>query len=156
MTAQAAPPFPFGGPTSAAWREEALTKSQELQGLAAWFNGSSADPGVAMLEASIHRHLEAARDAASGVDTRKPIVRLISTMRGSAVMRTIGNLDAVEVDLLRLASPDYMRGQLPSLQAHVNRYLAKDDPRRVSVSKLVGEFSRRRGPIQRARSGSAS
>lgn len=150
MTAQAAPPFPFGGPTSAAWREEALTKTQELRGLADWLNGNGTPPapGSALLAESITRHLDAAREAASGEDERGLVTKLVATVRGSGVARTLGNLDAVEVDLLRLASPEYIRGQLPSLQAHVNRFLAKDDPRRISVSKLVAEFQRRRGPIE--------
>jgi hypothetical protein len=151
VTAQAAPPFPFGGPTSAAWREEALTKTQELRGLADWFgaNGAAPDPGSMQLAESIRRHLDAARDTAWGQDDdRGRFARLVSTLRGSAVERTLGNLDAVEVDLLRLASMDYVRGQMPSLQAHVNRFLAKDDPRRVAVSRLAGELTRRRGALE--------
>ncbi len=56
---------------------------------------------------------------------------------GSSVERTLGGLDAAETDLLRLAPPPYLCGVMPSLQAHVNRFLPKDDPRRVRMDKVV-------------------
>jgi hypothetical protein len=151
VTAETAPAFQFGGPTSAAWREDALTKTQELRALAEWFgtNGAAPDPAVMQLVASIDRHLDAARDTAWGRDDeRGPWKRMVSSLRGSGVERTLGNLDAVETDLLRLATPEYVRGQLPSLQAHVNRFLAKDDPRRESVSRLAAELTRRKDPLE--------
>ena len=61
----------------------------------------------------------------------------MASVSGAAIERTLGDLDAVEADLLRLAPEDYLRGQLPSLQAHVNRYLNKDDPRRVRIAELA-------------------
>jgi hypothetical protein len=56
---------------------------------------------------------------------------------GSSVERTQGNLDAAETDLLRLAPAEYLCGLMPSLEAHTNRNLPKDDPRRVRVHELA-------------------
>ena len=58
-------------------------------------------------------------------------------MKGSSFERTLGNLDAVEVDLLRLAPPSLLKGALPSVEAHVNRFLPKHDPRRVAVNEVA-------------------
>jgi hypothetical protein len=33
--------------------------------------------------------------------------------------------------------PQVLAGALPSIQAHVSRYLAKDDPRRLAVDEIV-------------------
>jgi hypothetical protein len=151
VSAEAPPAFQFGGPTSAAWREEALTKTQELRALAEWFgvNGGAPDPAAAPLVTSIERHLDAARDTAWGRDDKRgSLKRATAALRGSGVERTLGNLDAVETDLLRLATPEYVRGQLPSLQAHVNRFLAKDDPRREAVSRLADELKRRKDALE--------
>jgi hypothetical protein len=138
-----APSLPVAGPTSAAWREEALTKVQELSGLVSWIianNPESAHAGD--LVKSITNHLQAAQDTAAGtvVDgDRKPgpWKRWKSSFGGSSFERALGNLDAVEVSVLRLAPEDYLRGQMPSLQAHVNRFLPKDDPRRVGVDGVA-------------------
>jgi hypothetical protein len=58
---------------------------------------------------------------------------------GSSFERTLGNLDAVEVHLLRLAPVEVVKGALPSILAHVNRFLPKGDPRRVAVDGLASE-----------------
>jgi hypothetical protein len=142
------PPFPIGGPCTTAWREEALTKVQELSGLASWIE---ANPRKATLTGSIPQtiaaELETARRTAAKQDTRngrrvRPWTRLMASVSGAAIERTLGNLDAVEADLLRLAPEDYLRGQLPSLEAHVNRYLNKDDPRRMRIAELTTQTDR--------------
>jgi hypothetical protein len=51
----------------------------------------------------------------------------------------LGNIDAVEVDLLRVAPERTLKGWLPSICAHVNRFLAKDDPRPIAVNGVPGE-----------------
>ncbi len=74
--------------------------------------------------------------------------RLAAKAKGSAVERTLGNLDAVEADLLRLAPLDYVQGQMPSLLAQIRRFLPKDDPRRLrseeiaSATSAIGETER--------------
>jgi hypothetical protein len=136
------PSFPVGGPTSAAWREEMLTKVKELSGLASWIYANAGDvdrPG--QLAGAIADHLNAAQATAAGKDRtgRERLnlwKRFKSSSGGSSFERALGNLDAVEAHLLRLAPESYVRGQLPSLTAHVNRYLKKDDPRRERIDAL--------------------
>jgi hypothetical protein len=140
------PSFPIGGPSSAAWREEMLTKAHELSGLASWV---AAQPDKAMpagdLPRAIANQLRTARLTASGKDTREGQddkklsrwTRIKASSGGASFERTLGNLDAAEVNLLRLAPKVYLQGQLPGLQAHVNRYLPKDDPRRLRVDALT-------------------
>lgn len=141
----------FGGPTSAAWREEALTKVEELDGLQNWIlarDGSvSADNA---LSKSINRHLRAARETAGDHNCdRGRVHSLVAKARGSSVERTLGNLDAVEADLLRLAPLDYVQGQMPSLQAHIRRFLPKDDPRRLRTEHIAGDAAQHIGETER-------
>jgi hypothetical protein len=49
------------------------------------------------------------------------------------------NLDAAEVDLLRLAPYAWARAEMPSILAHVRRYLDHDDPRRLQVEKIAAD-----------------
>ena len=144
--APAGPSFPIGGPSSAAWREELLTKAHELSGLASWV---AAQPDKATpageLPRAIANQLQTARLTASGKDTREGQAdkklrwwtRFKASSGGASFERALGNLDAAEVNLLRLAPKEYLQGQLPGLEAHVNRYLPKDDPRRARVDALT-------------------
>ena len=43
----------------------------------------------------------------------------------------------MEATLLRLAPASYLSGELPSLHAHVNRFLDKSDPRRARVEQVT-------------------
>jgi hypothetical protein len=142
----AAPSFPIGGPTSSAWREEMLTKVKELSGLASWLEANpdgKHQPGE--LRKAIAEHLRAAHDTAAGTAAAKAGLgfwgRWKAGLGGSSFERALGNIDAVEVSLLRLAPEHYLRGQLPSLRAHVNRFLPKDDPRRMRVDDLALEMA---------------
>jgi hypothetical protein len=54
------------------------------------------------------------------------------------------NLDAAEADLLRVAPPDYLEGQLPGLLGHVRAHLAPDDPRRKEMEELCDPSRRGR------------
>ena len=114
-----------------------LTRAEELSSLAAWV---AAHPdhngGHAGMASAIERHLAAARETAAGQNTPRGL-RTWQTMKGSSFERTLGNLDAVEVDLLRLAPPSLLKGALPSVEAHVNRFLPKHDPRRVAVNAVA-------------------
>lgn len=130
-------PLGIGGPTSSAWREEMLTRAEELSSLAAWVAAHPDHNGDhAGMASAIQRHLAAARETAAGQNTPRGL-RTWQTMKGSSFERTLGNLDAVEVDLLRLAPPSLLKGALPSVEAHVNRFLPKHDPRRVAVNEVA-------------------
>jgi hypothetical protein len=132
----------MGGPTTAAWREEALTRVSELRGLADWIEAASVDGQTDQqrLLATIRAQLERARITAACEDDphkRQLLTRFKMSSGGSSVERTLGSLDAAEADLLRLAPFHYLCGQMPSLQAHVNRYLPKNDPRRTRLDEVA-------------------
>src|SRR5205823_4195368 len=139
----------LGGPTASSWREQALTRIAEIEDLAEAFTvpeasaegqPNEADSRVSMqtvLAARIRRHLATARQAADG---RRPPrgrwVRFKALVGGSPLERTASNLDAADADLLRIAPPEYLEGQLPGLLAHVRAHLALDDPRRMEMEQL--------------------
>jgi hypothetical protein len=152
-TPSPAPPIGLGGPTTAAWREEALTRVSELGGLADWIEAAGdGQAGELKLISGVRLQLERARKTAAGEDdTRRRakwrlVTRLKSSSGGSSVERTLGSLDAAEADLLRLAPAHYLRGLMPSLQAHVNRYLPKSDPRRRRLDALAAKAEQ--GPLE--------
>ncbi len=63
-------PLGIGGPTSSAWREEMLTRAEELSSLATWVAAHPDHNGDhAGMAAAIQRHLAAARDTAAGQNT---------------------------------------------------------------------------------------
>jgi len=129
---------PVGGPTSSAWREEVLTRVQELRGLATWIRAQPdhRTPHGDLFDA-IDRHLAA---ATCGADPKDSWIKSgWRRLTGSAFERALGNLDAVEVDLMRLAPERTLKGWVPSICAHVNRFLAKDDPRREAVNRIPSE-----------------
>jgi len=131
MTAQSAPPLLIGGPSSAAWRQEAIARAHGLSFLTEW-----AREGPELISAdsvsAIHEHVRAAQEAADGSDSG-PLLRTWRRVNGSSFERALANLDTAEVDLLRLVSQPTLQGAFPSIQSHVNRFLAKDDPRRMAV-----------------------
>jgi hypothetical protein len=145
---EAPPLYPLGDPTTAAWREEALTKATELDALTRWVqtdrdairNGTPDDHSTALVKA-ITAHLEAARKTAAEEDPKRKLREWVRSFGGGSTFeRTLGNLDAAETYLLRLAPAGYLRGLIPSLEAHVNRFLPKNDPRRVAFDSLVGRL----------------
>ena len=113
-----------GGPVSVAWREGTLTRAKELESLCAWLRGCDEADTSEDLASAIQQHLEAAREAAE--DQRG---RWSSARNGSLLERAISNLDAAEADILRVAPPEYVLGQMPSLLNHVQRHLRPSDPR---------------------------
>jgi hypothetical protein len=128
------PDFPAPRRISAAWREGTLTRAAELASLRAWLlwqnhGAQSTDP----LWASITRHLDEARTA---VGKRG----LWASITGSAVWRAMSNLDAAEADLLRVSSPEYLMGQMPSLLNQVQRHLDPKDPRRQEFERIAREL----------------
>jgi hypothetical protein len=137
--------FPIGGLTTVPWREQALTRAAELRTMASWARLQTAQsPAVAdALTASIQGHLDTAREAAAA-SRRQGLVRWVRAIpslgrrRRSLLERVMTNLNAAEVALLRLAPSNWLRGQVPSLVAHVRRHLPEDDPRRISVDEISG------------------
>lgn len=103
------PPFSVGqGPTSAAWREEAITRANELEALAIWIvnRRDGKGPSDAEVLEYVQGHLNAVRTTAANEDHALGWWgRRMSAWRGAPHERALGNLDAVEATLLRLAPP---------------------------------------------------
>jgi hypothetical protein len=124
--------YQVGGPVSTAWGEGTLTRAKELESLLAWLrpNGPAGDHDH--LAKAIAHHLEAARQAANHKKQRpwRPV-------SGSLVERAISNLDAAEADLLQVAPPEYLLGQMPCTLNHVQRHLGELDPRRQEFERIA-------------------
>jgi hypothetical protein len=154
------PPVEVGGAPSAAWREEAITRALELEGLANWLElepGTQDETGQRAAKL-IADQLARARSSPARDPHRRIWRRAWDWVKGegrggATIERTLGSLDAVEADLLRLAPDDYVRGLMPSLQAHVNRFLPKDDPRRMRFAGLAEKAETE--PLTRAERGAA-
>lgn len=127
---------PVGGPVWVAWREGTLTRAYELETLVDYLAlGNPRDVGGALSRA-IKSHLDAARDAAGG---KRPELgkRIRLSRNGPLIERAMSNLDAAEAQLLNLAPPSYVAGQLPSLLRHVQRHLRSSDPGRQAMERLA-------------------
>jgi hypothetical protein len=124
-----------GDKRSAVWREEMRTRAKELSALSAW---TEAQPDryepAGLMPDWITLALEEAWEGADPT-TERWTTRHVFT--GASYERTLSSLDAAEVHLLRLVPSQVLAGALPSIQAHVSRYLAKDDPRRLAVDEIV-------------------
>lgn len=125
---------PVGGPAWVGWREGALTRAHELEALCDWIWLEHPRKGGETLVVSIKGHLDAAREAAGRVALLK---RIHSTLSGALIERAKSNLDAAEAQLLNLAPPDYVRGQMPSLLRHVRRHLRSTDPGRQEFERIA-------------------
>jgi hypothetical protein len=136
----------IAGPTSASWREGALTRTAELEVLTEYFFRYPDEPPE-VLARRIQRHVNTARDAAVGEKGRGPWFRVLSMLAGSPHERAASNIDAAEVDLLRMAPDEYVQGQVPSLLAHVRAHLPVDDPRRIRMEELA--WTARERPLDR-------
>ena len=117
---------PVGGPVSVAWREGTLTRAYELQALCEWLTTKDLLDSDCVLVKAINCHLGAARDAALGKKL-DPHKRFRIFRDGPLIERARSNLDAAEAQLLNLAPPDYLLGQMPSLLRHVQRHLRPAD-----------------------------
>lgn len=120
-----------GEPVSSPWREFVLTRAAELEALSNWAVRNHQAESFQDLAGAIEQHLAAAREAASSKN------RIRAWGRSSLVQRAMGNLDAAEAQLLNVAPPVYILGQLPSLRNHVQRHLAGKDPRRQEFERIV-------------------
>lgn len=128
--------FPIGGPTTKAWREQALTRIAEVHRRADLLSrGRDGDATAESLAETIDGHLEAARGAAKG-DGQKGLDQLRSWLGGASLERAASNIDAAEADLLTLMPLTDLRAQMPSVMAHVRSHLQPDDPRRVRVEAI--------------------
>jgi hypothetical protein len=131
------PPFPLERPTSASWREQALSKIAELRFVRDWMLRSvPADPVHDQARLTIDDHLQAATSAAKGGSVWK-LRNFVAAVTGSGVERVISQLDAVESELLRIAPPDYLSGEISSLLAHVQLHLQPNDPRRTGLEAIA-------------------
>ena len=121
-------------------------RRKELEALAEWIAAHHAgDRRAEKLKAAIDEHLAAVIETAANDrrSTRRLSrwKRLRTRIGGANVERTIGNLDAAEAHLIRLAPPSYVKEQMPNFEAHVNRFLPKADPRRVAVEAIARDGS---------------
>ena len=137
VTAPGAPEIrPVGGPVPVAWRENTLTRARELEALCDWNSHKYPRESDWALVTAIKCHLDAARQAARAqpLEPRKWF-RLFRN--GPLIERATSNLDAAEAQLLNLAPPDYVLGQMPSLLRHVQRHLLPTDPGRQEFERIA-------------------
>jgi hypothetical protein len=125
-----------GGPVSAAWREATLTRAKELESLCTWVVANDPRPNSGILAKSVYFHIDAAREAAR-VDALNPKKRMHLIRYGPLRERAMSNLDAAEAQLLDIAPPGYILGQIPSLLRHVRCHLVPDDPRREEFEHIA-------------------
>jgi len=132
--------LPVGGPTSTAWREEALIRATKLKALRVWFD--RADPTRANAP-----RLSAAQDL---LDTAESIARHrgrpFGFLSAAPLERAMRNLDAAEADLLAVAPDSVLVEQVPGLVNQVRRHLEVDDPLRRELEDLAGRLGAARGP----------
>lgn len=124
------------GPVSPAWREGSLTRAMELESLSAWVVANHPTSNSDILLNAVYFHIEAARQAARG-EGLNPRKRLHVPRSGSLRERAMSSLDAAEAQLLNVAPPEYLVGQMPSLLQHVRRHLVPDDPRRQELERIA-------------------
>ncbi len=118
-----------------AWREEALARAAEIQALSDWIDQlqearGERDVGADQrLADAISSHVSAVQKAVSG---RRPWMHT-----SARLARAASNIHAAETSLLRRAPLRFLRGELPSMDAHVRRHLPIDDPRRVRMEDIA-------------------
>ena len=129
-------PQPVGGPVPVAWREGTLTRARELEALCEWNTQKLAGEGDRALVEAVKCHLEAARQAARA-QPPEPRQWFRIFRNGPLIERATSNLDAAEAQLLNLAPPKYVLGQMPSLLRHVQRHLCPTDPGRQEFERIA-------------------
>ena len=127
---------PVGGPVPVAWREGTLTRARELEALCDWNGQKYPRESDCALVAAIKCHLDAARQAARA-QPPEPRKWFWIFRNGPLIERATSNLDAAEAQLLNLAPPDYVLGQMPSLLRHVQRHLRPTDPGRQEFERIA-------------------
>ncbi|HSS59728.1 MAG TPA: hypothetical protein VLK59_17075 [Solirubrobacteraceae bacterium] len=101
----------------------------------------AASPGMDALFAAIEGFLKSARDTAEA-DRRPWWKKSLRLVDSHSVESTLGNLDAAESFLLRMTPIDQLAGKMPSVEAHVYRYLPKADPRRMRIDDIAHDVKR--------------
>ena len=133
------------GPVWVAWREGTLTRAEELEALCEWEMAKAkaekrTPNNYRVLADAIHRHLKAARQAATK-ETLRPNRRLVLIRRifrnGPLIERAQSNLDAAEAQLLNLVPASYILGQMPCLLRHVQCHLPSTDPARQEFERIA-------------------
>lgn len=126
------------------WRVEAVRRADELESLAEWIRTRDRHTTGedAQLWKAIGVHIAKARSLARADDDRSWWRKFFSPTDSTVVDATLGNLDSAEASLLRMAPSEYLVGFMPSVQAQINRYLPKSDPRRDSIDDVVHESKR--------------
>lgn len=127
---------PVGGPVWVAWREGTLTRAYELETLCDWLVSPESPDHDGALAKAVRCHLQAARQAARA-DKTEPPRRFVLLRNGPLIERAESNLDAAEAQLLNLAPPKYVLGQMPSLLRHVQRHLRPADPGRQEFERIA-------------------
>jgi hypothetical protein len=89
-----------------------------------------------ILAGAIHRHLDAARQAAERANLDPP-KRFRFFRGGPLIERAMSNLDAAEAQLLNLAPASYVLGQMPGLLRHVQSHLPPTDPARQEFERIT-------------------
>lgn len=134
---------PIPGPTSAAWREQALARAAELRSRLAEIERTTTDHEDLIL--AIGRHLDAAEQAAGRLDAAGARehwwVALLASMRGASVERADSELDAAEATLLRVAPAAYVIGQLPAILTRARTHLPATDPRLQRLTRLAETYA---------------
>ena len=141
-----------------------LTRARELRGLKLWIVAhDDHDARANDLLGEIDVHLDAV-EAAAEAKGERGLTRMLHGLTGASFERVLGNLDAAEVHLLRLAPSSVLIPALPSVEANVNRYLPKQDPRREALDRIATGYRERMlnepkailGPAGPTRSGTNS
>ena len=101
-----------------------------------WVCENNPRAGCDAISEAIRRHIEAARQAAKEAELR-PRKRF---RNGPLLERATSNLDAAEAQILNLAPPEYVLGQMPSLLRHVQCHLIPTDPRRQAFERIAQEL----------------
>ena len=118
------------------WREGTLTRAKELESLCDWVCENNPQAGCQAISEAIRPHIEAARQAAEAAELRpRKWFR-----NGPRLERAMSNLDAAEAQILNLAAPEYVLGQMPSLLRHVQCHLIPTDPRRQTFERIAQEL----------------
>jgi hypothetical protein len=127
---------PVGGPVRSGWREGTLTRAKELESLCLWILANEPPENAEVLGRAVLAHIEAARDAANAAKPR-PRKAFRFFRNGSLLERAMSNLGAAEANLLNIAPPGYVLGQIPSLLRHVRDHFVADDARRQEFERIA-------------------
>ena len=121
-----------------AWREVALTKIDELEGLVSFIAAEKNPLSDADVELITHArtHLSKAKDAAEP-QSSGPWKSFKRWAGGSDVEGAMSHIDAAKANLLRVAPMHFVMGQMSELQSTARHHLPTGDPRRVEIEEVA-------------------